>query len=80
MVGQMTEGQELLIEFLPTFGCSLPEMQRILMLCWDDRENLEMLKYMVEHQDASPAMLYETALTISKSTRTEPGEDGVPNR
>ena len=50
------------------------------MLCWDDRENLEMLKHMVEHQDASPAMLYETALTISKSTGTEPGEDGVPNR
>lgn len=76
----MTEGQELLIEFLPTFGCSLPEMQRILMLCWDDRENLEMLKYMVEHQDASPAMLYETALIISKSTRPESWVDGVPNR
>lgn len=76
----MTEGQELLIELVHLYGCSLPEMQSILMLCWDDRENLEMLKYMVEHQDASPAMLYETALIISKSTRTEPGEDGVPNR
>lgn len=73
----MTEGQELLIELLHLYGCSLPEMQRILMLCWDDRENLEMLKFMIEHQDASPAMLYETALTISKSTRTEPGEDEV---
>lgn len=76
----MTEGQELLIELLHLYGCSLPEMQRILMLCWDDRENLEMLKYMIEHQDASPAMLYETALIISKSTRTEPGEDGLPDR
>ena len=76
----MTEGQELLIEFLPTFGCSLPEMQRILMLCWDDRENLEMLKYMIEHQVASPAMLYETALIISKSTRPESDEGEVPNR
>ena len=41
------------------------------MLCWDDRENLEMLKYMVEHQDASPATLYETALMISNSTQRE---------
>ena len=76
----MTEGQELLIDLLHLYGCSLPEMQRILMLCWDDRENLEMLKYMVEHQDASPAMLYETALIISKSTRPESDEGEVPNR
>ena len=69
-----------MIELLHLYGCSLPEMQRILMLCWDDRENLEMLKYMIEHQDASPATLYETALIISKSTGTEPGEDGVPDR
>lgn len=76
----MTEGQELLIELLHLYGCSLPETQRMLMLCWDDRENLEMLKYMVEHQDASPAMLYETALTISKSTKPESGEGEIPNR
>ena len=80
MVQEMTEGQELLIELLHLYGCSLPEMQRILMLCWDDRENLEMLKYMVEHQDASPETLYETALIISKSTRPESGEGEVPNR
>ena len=76
----MTEGQELLIELLHLYGCSLPEMQRILMLCWNDRENLEMLKFMVEHQDASPALLYETALTISKTTRPESWADGVPDR
>ena len=76
----MTEGQELLIELLHLYGCSLPEMQRILMLCWDDKENLEMLKYMVEHQDASPATLYETALIISKSTKPESDEGEVPDR
>ena len=65
----MTEGQELLIELLHLYGCSLPEMQRILMLCWDDRENLEILKNLIEHQDASAATLYETALAISNSTR-----------
>ena len=65
----MTEGQELLIELLPLCGCSLPEMQDILMLCWDDEENLAMLKYMVEHQDADPATLYETALKISSSAQ-----------
>ena len=75
----MTEGQELLIELLHTFGCSLPEMQRILRLCWDDWENLEMLKYMVEHQDATPATLYETALEISKSTRMSSLEDPPQN-
>ena len=76
----MTECQELSIELLHLYGCSLPEMQRILMLCWDDRENLEMLKYMVEHQDASPATLYETALIISKSTKPESDEGEVPDR
>ena len=75
---QPQEASEKLRNYV--FGYVVPEMQRILMLCWDDWENLEMLKYMVEHQDACPSMLYETALTISRSTRTEPGEDGVPNR
>lgn len=42
---------------------------RVLMLCWDDRENLEILKNLIEHQDASAATLYETALVISNSTR-----------
>lgn len=65
---------------LALFGVSFPKAQDILMLCWEEDQTREMLKYMIEHQDASPAMLYETALIISKSTRTEPGEDGVPNR
>ena len=76
----MLELQGLLMRGLAMFGVSFPKAQGILMLCWEEAQTREMLKYMVEHQDASPAMLYETALIISRSTRTEPGEDGVPNR
>lgn len=76
----MLELQGLLMRGLALFGVSFPKAQDILMLCWEEDQTREMLKYMIEHQDASPAMLYETALIISKSTRTEPGEDGVPNR
>lgn len=80
MVPLVLELQGLLMRGLALFGVSFPKAQDILMLCWEEDQTREMLKYMIEHQDASPAMLYETALIISKSTRTEPGEDGVPNR
>ena len=76
----MLEPQGLLMRGLALFGVSFPKAQEILMLCWEEDQTREMLKYMVEHQDASPSTLYETALAISKSTRTEPGEDGVPDR
>ena len=76
----MLELQGLLMRGLAMFGVSFPKAQEILMLCWEEVQTREMLKFMVEHQDASPETLYETALIISKSTRTEPGEDGVPNR
>ena len=76
----MLELQGLLMRGLAMFGVSFPKAQDILMLCWEEAQTREMLKYMVEHQDASPATLYKTALIISKSTGTEPGEDGVPDR
>ena len=76
----MRELQGLLMRGLAIFGVSFPKAQDILMLCWEEDQTREMLKYMIEHQDASPAMLYETALTISRSTRTEPDEGEVPNR
>ena len=69
----MLELQGLLMRGLAMFGVSFPKAQDILMLCWEEDQTREMLKFMVEHQDASPATLYETALTISNSTRTEPG-------
>ena len=65
----MLELQGLLIRGLALFGVSFPKAQEILMLCWEEVQTREMLKFMVEHQDASPSTLYETALTISNSTR-----------
>ena len=76
----MLELQGLLMRGLALFGVSFPKAQDILMLCWEEAQTREMLKYMVEHQDASPATLYETALIISKSTRPESWADVVPNR
>lgn len=76
----MLELQGLLMRGLAMFGVSFPKAQDILMLCWEEDQTREMLKFMIEHQDASPATLYETALIISKSTKPESGEDGVPNR
>ena len=76
----MLELQGLLMRGLAMFGVSFPKAQDILMLCWEEAQTREMLKYMVEHQDATPATLYETALIISKATKPESGEDGVPNR
>ena len=72
----MLELQGLLMRGLAMFGVSFPKAQDILMLCWEEDQTREMLKFLIEHQDASPATLYETALAISKSTRPESGEDG----
>ena len=76
----MLELQGLLMRGLAMFGVSFPKAQDILMLCWEEDQTRGMLKFMVEHQDASPALLYETALTISKTTRPESWADGVPDR
>ena len=76
----MRELQGLLMRGLAMFGVSFPKAQDILMLCWEEAQTREMLKYMVEHQDASPATLYETALIISKSTNPESGEGKIPDR
>ena len=67
----MLELQGLLMRGLALFGVSFPKAQDILMLCWEEDQTREMLKFMVEHQDASPSTLYETALMISNSTQRE---------
>ena len=67
----MLELQGLLMRGLALFGVNFPKAQDILMLCWEEDQTREMLKYMIEHQDASPATLYETALMISNSTQRE---------
>lgn len=65
----LTPAQKHFVHGLKLFGCS--ELQTIIMglEMWHPDDLQEMLDYMVEHLDSTPAQLYEVCLKIS-SRRT----------
>ena len=70
----LTQAQKDFVRGLKLFGCS--ELQTIIMglEMWHPDDLDEMLNYMVEHLDATPAQLYETCLKIS-ARRPDPEEE-----
>jgi hypothetical protein len=69
MEKSLTQAQKDFVHGLKLFGCS--ELQTIIMglEMWHPDDLKEMLDYMVEHLDSTPAQLYEMCLKIS-SRRT----------
>ena len=69
MEKSLTQAQKDFVHGLKLFGCS--ELQTIIMglEMWHPDDLQEMLDYMVEHLDSTPAQLYEMCLKIS-SRRT----------
>ena len=61
----LTQAQKDFVHGLKLFGCS--ELQAIIMglEMWHPDDLQEMLDYMVDHLDSTPAQLYETCLRIS---------------
>lgn len=73
MEKSLTPAQKDFIHGLKLFGCS--ELQTIIMgmNMWHPDDLKEMLEYMVDHLDSTPAQLYEMCLKIS-SRRKNPEE------
>ena len=69
----LTQAQKDLVHGLKLFGCSLLETMIIAMEMWHPDDLQEMLRYMVDHLDSTPAQLYEVCLQIS-SRREQPEE------
>ena len=69
----LTQAQKDLVHGLKLFGCSLVETMFITMEMWHPDDLQEMLEYMVDHLDSTPAQLYELCLKIS-SKRKQPEE------
>ena len=74
MEKSLTPEQKHLIQGLRLFGCSNIEMLVMVLEMWHPDDLDEMLNYMVEHPDATPAELYETCLKIS-ARRPDPEEE-----
>ena len=69
----LTQAQKDLIQGLKLFGCSLLEAMIITMELWHPDDLQEMLNYMVDHLDATPAQLYNVCFHIT-SGREQPEE------
>ena len=65
--------QKDLIHGLKLFGCSLLESMIITMELWHPDDLQEMLRYMVDHLDSTPAQLYEMCFKITAG-REQPEE------
>ena len=68
---ELTQAQKDFIHGLKLFGCS--KMQSLVMTAamWHPDDLQEMLHYMVDHLESTPAQLYEMCLKIS-SKRKQP--------
>ena len=74
-MGKLDRDQELLLEGLMIFGLTKLETLLIMARVWEPEEVREMLEYMVNHRDASPAELLELSSKIC-SRRKDEDEDG----
>ena len=70
---ELTQAQKDFIHGLKLFGCS--KMQALVMTAamWHPDDLQEMLRYMVDHLESTPAQLYEMCMQIS-SKREQPEE------
>lgn len=67
----LTQAQKDFVHGLKLFGCS--ELQTLIMgmEMWHPEDLMEMLDYMTEHLDSTPAQLYEVCLQISSRRKQE---------
>ena len=67
----MTNHEKLLLKGLKIWGVSFPGALAIMGRLGTEEAVDEMLLYMRDHEDSSPAELYETALKISSKIPEE---------
>ena len=70
----LTQAQKDFVHGLKLFGCS--DLQTIIMglEMWHPDDLMEMLDYMVDHPNSTPAQLYKVCLQIA-SKREDPPMD-----
>lgn len=73
MVESLTQAQKDLVHGLKLFECSRLQTLTMVAMLWHSDDLAEMLKYMVDNLDSTPAQLYEMCLKIS-SRRPSPEE------
>jgi hypothetical protein len=69
----LTQAQKDFIHGLKLFGCSRTQALVMTAHMWHPDDLQEMLNYMVDHLDSTPAQLYDVCLKIS-SRRKQPEE------
>ena len=74
MSESLTQAQKDFIHGAKLFGCSFLQTLTMLAMLWHPDDLVEMLEYMVDHLDATPAQLYDMCLKIS-SKRPDPGDE-----
>ncbi len=73
MSESLTEAQKAFVQGSKLFGCSFLQTLTMAAHLWHPADLAEMLEYMVDNLDATPAQLYEKCLQIS-SRRPDPEE------
>ena len=69
----LTQAQKHFVHGAKLFGCSLLQTMIMAMELWHPDDLSEMMEYMADHLDSTPAQLYEMCLQIS-SRREQPEE------
>ena len=64
-IHQLTQAQKDLVRGLKLFGCSWIQTLTMLAMLWHRDDLVEMLRYMVDNLDSTPAQLYEMCSRIS---------------
>ena len=71
---ELTQAQKDFIHGLKLFGCGRTQALVMTAHMWHPDDLQEMLRYMVDHLDATPEQLYEVCMKIS-SGREQPEEE-----
>lgn len=74
MGDSLTQAQKAFVQGSKLFGCSFLQTLTMAAHLWHPADLAEMLEYMADHLDATPAQLYEACLKIS-SRRPSPEEE-----
>lgn len=73
MSESLTEAQKAFVQGSKLFGCSFLQTLTMAAHLWHPADLAEMLEYMADNLDATPAQLYDMCMQIS-SRRPDPEE------
>lgn len=78
MAESLTQAQKDFVHGAKLFGCSFLQTLTMAAHLWHPASLADMLEYMVDNLDATPAQLYEKCLQIS-SRRPDPSDSEEQN-